>query len=478
MLDWDDVIDRTALGFDQVKPPGLAEVAALDERGAPIAAADAAANRARTISLPCGSGPIIGVAGQFVQTSVTTTVGDCSTASPIPARPCRSRADHAARRPAGAGDQPRPGVHRRRRRSSPPRWPTESVTAHNAFRRSPSTVDKRSPRGRRDRRRTTERMLVVPESINPGWIAHTADGATLTPSPSTAGSRAGCCPRAPPAPSRSTSPPTRPTGSGCSAGWRCCRCCSRSRSCRCAGPAIARTGRRPTVAARPRRSCGGAVVAVAVIVVGVGGVAGRRRRDRRPVSAAPTRESAGDATDGRHRGVRADPGRCGAQPEPVALGRRLRRPLGGRAVARAALGRRRGGVGGPVRRSGIADAARMADMTSARRPPIGTQVSALAAHAPDAPAVTCDGVTVTRAELDATTNRLARAFASLGVGRRRLRDDRAARTRSTGCTRCWRAGSSARCRSRCPRGCPTPSWPRCSSCAGRRCSSAGPTRPA
>ncbi|PRC42820.1 AMP-dependent synthetase, partial [Mycobacterium sp. ITM-2017-0098] len=49
-------------------------------------------------------------------------------------------------------------------------------------------------------------------------------------------------------------------------------------------------------------------------------------------------------------------------------------------------------------------------------PPIGTQVSALAAQAPDAPAATCDGVTVTRAELDAGTNRLARGFASLGVG--------------------------------------------------------------
>ncbi|MGB6511567.1 MAG: alpha-(1-_3)-arabinofuranosyltransferase, partial [Mycobacterium sp.] len=29
LLDWEDVIDRTALGFDQLKPPGLAEIAAL-----------------------------------------------------------------------------------------------------------------------------------------------------------------------------------------------------------------------------------------------------------------------------------------------------------------------------------------------------------------------------------------------------------------------------------------------------------------
>ncbi|HYO02586.1 MAG TPA: AMP-binding protein [Mycobacterium sp.] len=48
--------------------------------------------------------------------------------------------------------------------------------------------------------------------------------------------------------------------------------------------------------------------------------------------------------------------------------------------------------------------------------PISTQVSALAAADPDAPAVTCDGRTLTRAELDASTNRLARAYAELGVG--------------------------------------------------------------
>jgi bile acid-coenzyme A ligase len=49
-------------------------------------------------------------------------------------------------------------------------------------------------------------------------------------------------------------------------------------------------------------------------------------------------------------------------------------------------------------------------------PPIGTQISALAALAPDEPAVTCDGVTITRAQLDRSTNRLARAYAQRGVG--------------------------------------------------------------
>jgi bile acid-coenzyme A ligase len=48
-------------------------------------------------------------------------------------------------------------------------------------------------------------------------------------------------------------------------------------------------------------------------------------------------------------------------------------------------------------------------------PPIGTQFSALAAASPGEPAVTCDGRTLTRGELDASTNRLARAYADLGV---------------------------------------------------------------
>lgn len=47
---------------------------------------------------------------------------------------------------------------------------------------------------------------------------------------------------------------------------------------------------------------------------------------------------------------------------------------------------------------------------------IPVQLAALAAADPDAPAVTCGGRTVSRGELDKSTNRLARAYAALGVG--------------------------------------------------------------
>ncbi|OBA89990.1 AMP-dependent synthetase [Mycobacteriaceae bacterium 1482268.1] len=49
-------------------------------------------------------------------------------------------------------------------------------------------------------------------------------------------------------------------------------------------------------------------------------------------------------------------------------------------------------------------------------PTLGAKVSILAAEKPDAPAVTCSGRTLTREELDSSTNRLARAFAERGVG--------------------------------------------------------------
>lgn len=48
-------------------------------------------------------------------------------------------------------------------------------------------------------------------------------------------------------------------------------------------------------------------------------------------------------------------------------------------------------------------------------PTIPAQISALAADGPDRPVVTCEGRTLSRRELDRSTNRLARAYASRGV---------------------------------------------------------------
>nr|WP_090345807.1 DUF3367 domain-containing protein [Mycolicibacterium malmesburyense]CRL78395.1 F5/8 type C domain-containing protein [Mycolicibacterium malmesburyense] len=178
ILDWDDVIDRTALGFDQLKPPGLAEVTALDTRGNPIAAADATANRNRAIEMPCGEGPVIGVAGEFVQTSLTTTVGALLDGEPVAAHPCRTEPIEL---PAGQQelvispgdafivDGTQLAGPRADEIGSAPTTPAE--TGHWAPDRREVTVAPSS----------ASRVLVVPESINPGWVARDSGGTQLRP---------------------------------------------------------------------------------------------------------------------------------------------------------------------------------------------------------------------------------------------------------------------------------------------------------
>lgn len=178
LLDWNDIIDRTALGFDQLKPPGLAEITVLDADGAPIGAADAAANRARAISVPCGKGPIIGVAGQFVPTSVSTTVGALLDGDPIAARPCRAE---PIALPAGEQElliSPGStfvvdGVQLATPKYSELHTATTTSAAIDSWGSDRREIDVQAAPQRR--------VLVVPESVNPGWTARTADGAALSP---------------------------------------------------------------------------------------------------------------------------------------------------------------------------------------------------------------------------------------------------------------------------------------------------------
>ncbi|MDV3128615.1 alpha-(1-_3)-arabinofuranosyltransferase family protein [Mycobacterium sp. 21AC1] len=178
LLGWNDIIDRTSLGFDQLKPPGLAELTLFDSRGAAIAPADGAANRKRAVSIPCGKGPIIGVAGQFVQTSVDTTVGALLDGDPIPAQPCRTQ---PIALPAGAQELLiSPGsafIVDGVALDTPQSDEIRPATTH------PVDVAAWGP----DRREiqmspaATTQTLVVPESVNPGWIARDADGTRLEP---------------------------------------------------------------------------------------------------------------------------------------------------------------------------------------------------------------------------------------------------------------------------------------------------------
>jgi arabinofuranan 3-O-arabinosyltransferase len=181
LLDWKDVIDRTALGFDQLKPPGLAEISVLGADGRPIAAADAARNRAREVTVDCAHGPVIAIAGRFVHTAIHTTVGALLDGAPVAADVCDRQ---PIRLPTGQQElliSPGPQFVVDGAQLSGP-LATESPTA-TATSVTPAATGAWGPARREVHiaAATTSRVLVVPESINPGWVAHTITGGRLTP---------------------------------------------------------------------------------------------------------------------------------------------------------------------------------------------------------------------------------------------------------------------------------------------------------
>lgn len=181
LLDWQDVIDRNALGFDQLKPPGLAEVAVLGTDGNPIAPADAARNRSREIVVDCDHGPVIAVAGRFVHTSIRTTAGALLGGEPVAASPC-DRAPIAL--PAGQQELLiSPGTQfvvdgAQLSTADAAELPSTSGPAPVPAATGAWGPDRREVRVPAS---ATPRVLIIPESINPGWVARTSTGARLTP---------------------------------------------------------------------------------------------------------------------------------------------------------------------------------------------------------------------------------------------------------------------------------------------------------
>jgi arabinofuranan 3-O-arabinosyltransferase len=182
LLDWEDIIDRNALGFDQLKPPGLAEIVVLGADGNPVAPASnesAARNRAREIFVDCEHGPVIAVAGRFVHTSVRTTAGALLDGEPVAALPCER---DPILLPAGQQELLiSPGaqfVVGGVQLSAP-----AAAELTSAPGLSPATVGAWGPARREVRAPSsgTARVLVIPESINPGWVARTSSGLRLTP---------------------------------------------------------------------------------------------------------------------------------------------------------------------------------------------------------------------------------------------------------------------------------------------------------
>jgi arabinofuranan 3-O-arabinosyltransferase len=184
LLDWEDVIDRNALGFDQLKPPGLAEVTVLGADGSAIAPADATRNRLRQITVDCEHGPVIAVAGRFVHTSIRTTAGALLDGEPVAALACER--DPIAL-PAGQQELLiSPGaafVVDGAQLSTPnaAELPGSAIAAPVPA--APPPGGKWGPDRREVQAPTsaTSRVLVIPESINPSWVARTSTGARLTP---------------------------------------------------------------------------------------------------------------------------------------------------------------------------------------------------------------------------------------------------------------------------------------------------------
>ena len=176
LLDWTDVIDRTALGFDQLKAPGLAEVAVLGDDGHPVAAADASANQTRQVVVDCGHGPVVAVAGRFVHTSIHTTVAALLRGDPVPAQPCET---DPIVLPAGQQELLiSPGDAfvvdgAQLSAAAVTAGPTPVPAATGAWGAARREV--RVPAAGKSR------VLVVPESVNPGWMARVGDGTRLTP---------------------------------------------------------------------------------------------------------------------------------------------------------------------------------------------------------------------------------------------------------------------------------------------------------
>ena len=181
LLDWDDVIDRTALGFDQLKPPGLAEIAVLGADGKPVAPADAARNRAREVSVDCAHGPVIAIAGRFVHTAIQTTVGALLDGAPVTARACDRQPIEL---PTGQQElliSPGPQfIVDGAQLSGPLAAESPTATATSAM-SAPTGAWGPARREVRIPQAAVSRVLVVPESINPGWVAHTRAGTRLTP---------------------------------------------------------------------------------------------------------------------------------------------------------------------------------------------------------------------------------------------------------------------------------------------------------
>lgn len=207
VVGWEDLLDRTAFGFAQQQPTGLAEIGVLTtgDRLVPGTGDDPWSATERTVTVGCAEGPSVSFAGHVLRTSVTATVGQLRSGAPVPATVCSVEgpdgtvaddpdldaltgpasggATVAVPLPAGRQDvvvAPGPAFSVDRLTLSAAAAAAAVPTALPATRVSTDgwAADRRDLRVDRS---ATDRLLVVPESHNVGWVAATADGTELAP---------------------------------------------------------------------------------------------------------------------------------------------------------------------------------------------------------------------------------------------------------------------------------------------------------
>jgi arabinofuranan 3-O-arabinosyltransferase len=175
---WEEMHDLTGLGFTQPMAPGFAEIEVLDADGKPIGPP---ADSTRTITVPCEDGPTVSIAGQEIRMTITATADQLRSGAEISARPCPT--DQATALPAGQQDvtvAPGPAFFVDSVRLGDPGVAPAPmpVTTPLGSAITKWTADERdidvAPTDR-------DRVLVVPESTNPGWHARTTDGTELSP---------------------------------------------------------------------------------------------------------------------------------------------------------------------------------------------------------------------------------------------------------------------------------------------------------
>ncbi|MFC6011414.1 alpha-(1-_3)-arabinofuranosyltransferase [Nocardia lasii] len=175
IMRWNDVLDRTALGFVLTQPTGLAEVEVLGPDYPAHAPGD------RLVTIGCADGPVIALGGRAVHTTVTATVDELRSGAPVSARACEADATDIELLPGRVDLTVVPTelftvdhLHLPRTDPYPGAPPTDPSD------QAPSEASGTAP-SLETPTDSVPQLLVLPLSTNVGWQAETADGKELEP---------------------------------------------------------------------------------------------------------------------------------------------------------------------------------------------------------------------------------------------------------------------------------------------------------